>query len=35
MFQPLDVRSETEWKMTINATLAAYSRLDPLVNEPE
>jgi NAD(P)-dependent dehydrogenase (short-subunit alcohol dehydrogenase family) len=33
MFHPLDVRNEAEWKTTIDATLAAYSRLDILVND--
>src|ERR1700751_4392192 len=33
MFHRLDVRNEAEWKTTIDATLAAYSRLDILVND--
>lgn len=33
MFQPLDVSSEAEWKTAIDATLAAYGRLDILVND--
>ena len=33
MFHPLDVRNEAEWKTAIDATLAAYSRLDILVND--
>jgi 3(or 17)beta-hydroxysteroid dehydrogenase len=33
MFHPLDVRNEAQWKTAIDATLAAYSRLDILVND--
>jgi NAD(P)-dependent dehydrogenase (short-subunit alcohol dehydrogenase family) len=33
MFQPLDVSSEAEWKAATEATLAAYGRLDILVND--
>jgi NAD(P)-dependent dehydrogenase (short-subunit alcohol dehydrogenase family) len=33
MFHPLDVRNEAEWKTAIDATRAAYSRLDILVND--
>src|SRR6516225_8011528 len=33
MFQPLDVASEPEWKTATEATLAAYGRLDILVND--
>ena len=33
MFHPLDVRNEAEWKTAIDATLAAYSRLNILVND--
>jgi 3(or 17)beta-hydroxysteroid dehydrogenase len=33
IFRRLDVSSETEWKATIDATLAEYSKLDILVND--
>ena len=33
MFQHLDVTSEKEWQAAINATLAAYGKLDILVND--
>ena len=33
IFHRLDVRNEAEWKTAIDATLAAYSRLDILVND--
>ena len=33
MFHPLDVRNEAQWKTAIDATPAAYSRLDILVND--
>ncbi len=33
VFHRLDVSSETEWKAAIEATLAAYGRLDILVND--
>jgi NAD(P)-dependent dehydrogenase (short-subunit alcohol dehydrogenase family) len=33
IFQRLDVSSEAEWKAAIEATLAAYGRLDILVND--
>jgi NAD(P)-dependent dehydrogenase (short-subunit alcohol dehydrogenase family) len=33
IFQSLDVRSEREWKTVMDATLAAYNRLDILVND--
>ena len=33
LFQRLDVTSEAEWRATIDATLAAFGRLDILVND--
>src|ERR1700716_1242168 len=33
MFQHLDVTSEKEWQAAIDATLAAYGKLDILVND--
>jgi len=33
MFQRLDVSSEAEWQAAVDATLAAYQRLDILVND--
>src|SRR5215831_4562605 len=33
LFQRLDVASETEWKAAVDAALAAYGRLDILVND--
>jgi 3(or 17)beta-hydroxysteroid dehydrogenase len=33
MFQRLDVSSEAEWQAAVDATLAAYGRLDILVND--
>jgi 3(or 17)beta-hydroxysteroid dehydrogenase len=33
MFQHLDVSSETEWKAAVDATLAAFGKLDVLVND--
>src|SRR6266851_1348883 len=33
LFQHLDVTSEAEWQAAIAATLAAYSKLDILVND--
>ena len=33
MFRRLDVSSETEWKAAVDAALAAYGRLDILVND--
>src|SRR6266403_1594711 len=33
MFQHLDVTSEAEWQAAIDATLAAYGKLDILVND--
>ncbi len=33
MFHPLDVSSEAEWKAAVDATIAAYGRLDILVND--
>jgi NAD(P)-dependent dehydrogenase (short-subunit alcohol dehydrogenase family) len=33
MFQKLDVTSESEWQRAIRATVAAYGRLDILVND--
>src|SRR5438874_12294685 len=33
MYQHLDVTSETEWQAAIDATLAAYGKLDILVND--
>lgn len=33
MFQRLDVSSEAEWKAAVDATVAAYGRLDILVND--
>src|SRR4051794_36372974 len=33
MFRRLDVTDEAEWRATIEATLAAYGKLDILVND--
>jgi NAD(P)-dependent dehydrogenase (short-subunit alcohol dehydrogenase family) len=33
IFQRLDVSDETEWKAAVDATIAAYGRLDILVND--
>ena len=33
MFKKLDVTSETEWKAAIEATVAAWGKLDILVND--
>ncbi|HEX3954106.1 MAG TPA: glucose 1-dehydrogenase [Stellaceae bacterium] len=33
LYQHLDVSSESEWRAAINATLAAYGKLDILVND--
>src|SRR3977135_2203297 len=33
LFRRLDVTSEAEWQATIDATLAAYGKLDILVND--
>src|SRR5215204_3934060 len=33
IFQKLDVSSEAEWRAAIDATLAAYGKLDILVND--
>src|SRR5687768_5892209 len=33
IFQKLDVSSEVEWRAAVDATLAAYGKLDILVND--